>query len=143
MNLTKVYALLGGRQVFDKPFTSEQDLAMAALMGIRKSALLHLAGAVDMEVKELVNFLPVTLRNIQRYKDEDLLSAIVSDRLIAIAKVVERGQEVFGSQKRFASWLHVENAGLGTIRPIELLKTHAGIDLLLKQLGRIEHGIFA
>lgn len=143
MKLTNVYDLLGGQQVFDQPFINEQDLARIALLGIRKSALLHLAQSVDMELKELVNFLPVTLRNLQRYKDEDRLSDIVSDRLIAIAKVFDRGQEVFGSEERFRQWLHLENAALDGIRPVELLKTHAGIDLLLKQLGRIEHGIFA
>src|SRR5687768_13010696 len=104
MKLNNVYDLLGGKDVFDKPFINEHDLARAALLGIRKSALLHLAQSLDIELKELVNFLPVTFRNLQRYKDEDLLSDVVSDRLIAIAKVFDRGQEVFESEERFQQW---------------------------------------
>ena len=54
-----------------------------------------------------------------------------------------RGAEVFGDMENFSIWLHSENVGLGNIIPKNLLKTTFGIQLLMDELGRIEHGILA
>jgi putative toxin-antitoxin system antitoxin component (TIGR02293 family) len=133
---------LGGYGVLKHKVKSDFDLAYLAENGIPKAVIQHLADSVGMDVKELTSLLPVTARNLLRYNDADLLSNVVSDHLIALADLFSTGTTVLG-RDYFIDWLHREILALGSRKPIYFLKTHAGIDLVRTELGRIEHGIFA
>ena len=54
-----------------------------------------------------------------------------------------KGEEVFGSRENFSTWLQTENLALGNIIPRDLLKNSFGINLLMDELVRIEHGVLA
>ena len=54
-----------------------------------------------------------------------------------------KGEEVFGSRENFSTWLETENLALGNIIPRDLLKNSFGINLLMDELVRIEHGVLA
>jgi len=40
------------------------------------------------------------------------------------------------------SWLHTANRSLGGRKPLELVRTDAGAELVVDVLGRLEHGVF-
>jgi len=133
---------LGGYTVLKHSVKNDFDLAYLAENGIPKAAIQHLADSVGLELKDIILLLPVTSRNLQRYNDTDLLSNVVSDHLIALADLFSVGSRVLG-REYFLDWLNREILVLGNEKPIQFLRTHAGIELVKTELGRIEHGIFA
>ena len=133
---------LGGYGVLKHTVKSDFDLAYLAQNGVPKAVIQHLADSAGLDIKELVSLLPVTPRNLLRYNDNDLLSNVVSDHLISLADLFATGTKVLGKEY-FLDWLHHEIQSLGGEKPIHFLRTHAGIDLIKTELGRIEHGIFA
>jgi putative toxin-antitoxin system antitoxin component (TIGR02293 family) len=142
MDVAGVYNRLGGKKLMGKTIRNETELAQLALVGIPKATLLHLADSINIDVRQVAGFLPVTQRNLHRYKDTDLLSDVVSDRLIGLAALFEMGEDTLGIAY-FKDWLQAKNTALGDVPPAELLKSHTGIDIVKQELGRIAHGIFA
>ncbi|WP_026628847.1 antitoxin Xre/MbcA/ParS toxin-binding domain-containing protein [Dyadobacter alkalitolerans] len=133
---------LGGYGILKHAVKNDFDLAYLAANGVPKASIQHLADSVGMDVKDIIALLPVTSRNLQRYNDVDLLSNVVSDHLIALADLFSIGVRVLGKEY-FLDWLNNEIPALGQEKPISFLRTHAGIELIKTELGRIEHGIFA
>lgn len=66
-----------------------------------------------------------------------------SERVIQIANAFSFGVEVFGDSEKFTKWLYRERIPLGGVRPVDLLDTFEGVQLVLRELGQIQHGIFA
>jgi putative toxin-antitoxin system antitoxin component (TIGR02293 family) len=53
------------------------------------------------------------------------------------------GTRLFGDKYNFNNWLQKESSGLGKRKPINLLNTASGIDLVHEELLRIEFGATA
>jgi putative toxin-antitoxin system antitoxin component (TIGR02293 family) len=142
MTAIMVNERLGGYRILKHAVKNDFDLAYLAENGIPKAVIQHLSDSVGLDVKELIALLPVTPRNLLRYSDTDLLSNVVSDHLIALADLFATGARVLG-KAYFLDWLSHPVPAMGNEKPIHFLRTHAGIDLVKTELGRIEHGIFA
>lgn len=104
----------------------------------------RIAAKVDFTQKEWADILHISERTLQRYfHDNGFFNMGVIDRILQINKVFERGKEVFGSYERFNRWLREKPVMLeGPISP-ESLSNFDGINNVLTQIGRIEHGILA
>jgi len=50
------------------------------------------------------------------------------------------GKEIFGSKKEFFKWLKTKNFALNNQKPIDLLDTYSGLNLIFEELKRIEFG---
>jgi putative toxin-antitoxin system antitoxin component (TIGR02293 family) len=133
---------LGGYSILKHPVKNDFDLAYLAENGIPKAVIQHLSDSVGLDIKEVIALLPVTPRNLLRYSDTDLLSNVVSDHLIALADLFATGARVLG-KAYFLDWLNHPIQAMGNEKPMHFLRTHAGIDLVKTELGRMEHGIFA
>ena len=57
--------------------------------------------------------------------------------------VIERGKKILGKSEYFYEWLHSNPPMLEGDLSIASLNTYDGIQKVLTQLGRIEHGILA
>lgn len=90
------------------------------------------------------NFLNINIRTLQRYKREKahIFKPLQSERIFELAEVVSVGNMVFDSPENFRNWLITPSVALGREKPIELLDSSYGKDLVLAELNRIEHGIF-
>ncbi|GAB4045470.1 antitoxin Xre/MbcA/ParS toxin-binding domain-containing protein [Spirosoma litoris] len=142
MTIIAIANRLGGNEILGRVIRSEADLMQLIEQGVPKATIRYLADSLGIEPKELVEYLPVTPRNLQRYQDSDRLSDIVSDHIVALAELFEHGEDALGKDY-FRDWLHGSILSLGNRRPVEFLKTHKGIGIVDRELGRIEHGIFA
>lgn len=102
------------------------------------------ASKTDFTQKEWSDILHISERTLQRYsKENTAFSFSVTDRILQINKVFERGLEVFGSYEKFNLWLRGEPYMLEGRLSINSLASFEGINNVLTQVGRIEHGIFA
>lgn len=143
MNLSSMAKILGGRRTLHLDIRDRMDLVELGKKGVSKAALLKLAGYLGLSVGEMAALLPVGERTIQRYSRTHRFKSSVSEHILQIAEVAARGEEVFGEKERFLSWLNLSSAALGNTTPGDLLSSRFGAELVLDELGRIEHGILA
>lgn len=103
-----------------------------------------IASKTDFTQKEWSDILHISERTLQRYAKENTeFSFSVADRILQINKVFERGLEVFGSYVKFNLWLRGNPYMLEGGLSLHSLATFDGINNILTQIGRIEHGILA
>lgn len=91
------------------------------------------------------DYLNLSKKTLQRHSKEKnyLFKPIHSEKIIELAEVTNLGLEVFDSTEQFYLWLNTPSFALGNLKPAELLKDSYGKDLVLDELNRIDHGIFA
>lgn len=93
---------------------------------------------------EWAHFLDISVKTLERYKNANKnFKAFQSEKIIGMIEVIERGVDVFGNMEIFKRWLYTPIPALSDSKPIELLSTSYGKDLVLDELTRIEHGVFA
>ena len=143
MTLAAVAEVLGGEHVLRQSLNNRLDLIALSRKGIPKEALVHLAHFLSCSLNELVALLPVTERTLQRYTLQQLLNPMVSEHILQLAEVATRGVEVFGDKAAFLAWLQHPNAALANHPPLSLLNSRFGAEMVLDELGRLEHGIVA
>lgn len=141
--LEDIVEILGGTKVIRKKLRSRTDFINLSHAGIPKTSLLKLAEKLDASVTDIAKLVPVSVRTIQRKSLKDTFSKLISERILHIAEVVARGEEVFGDRKKFLAWLHQPSVALGNRPPFSLLNSNYGADIVLDEIGRIEHGIVA
>ena len=66
-----------------------------------------------------------------------------SERIIAVAEVMKKGMDTFGDIDRFTLWLKTNNYSLGKVKPLDLLKSSYGKDMVLGELRSIDHGVLS
>ncbi len=103
-----------------------------------------IAAKTDFTQKEWSELLHISERTLQRYsKDNSSFNFSVTDRILQIDKVIKRGYEVFGSYEKFLLWIRDNPYMLEGRLSLHSLSSFEGINKVLIQLGRIEHGILA
>lgn len=104
----------------------------------------RISAKVDFTQNEWSDILHISERTLQRYAhNSGSFNTGVVDRIIQINKVLQRGNEVFGSYEKFNLWLRGNPYMLEGQLSIHSLASIEGINNVLTQLGRIEHGILA
>jgi len=134
--------ILGGRHILSQEIENEMDLINVSRTGLPRKTLDILAERLGVTMEKLSRLLHISLRTIQRKSKMEHLSVHVSEQILSIAEVIRRGQEVLGDGDQLEIWLHSEIPSLGDKKPIDLMDTTFGTQILLKILGRIEHGIY-
>lgn len=125
-----------------KNIKSRNDFIRMSREGIPMSTLSKIQEITTLSIKEISQILPVSERQLTRYKSDHILRKDISSHLIQLVELFERGFEVFGKDK-FPLWIRSEIRALGNQRPIDILDTPIGIQMVLDILGRIEHGVYS
>ena len=135
------YNLLGG--VKQSRFSSDQDILQLTRDGLPKRILLALAKNISLTLQDLANIMHISERTLQRYDDNEIIKTEYSEKAIELARLYTRGEEVFGSMDKFKTWMKTPSHVFKNEAPVSLLDTSFGFNMVFKELGRIEHGIFA
>ena len=135
------YNLLGGAKSLR--YSNDFDIINLARKGFSKGTLLALAKKISLNLQDLANILHISERTLQRYEDDAIIRTEYAEKAIELARLYARGQEVFGSMDKFKRWMKTPGHVFRGETPISLLDTSVGFDMVLRELGRIEHGIFA
>lgn len=116
--------------------------------GLPGHALKHLVSAVTIfrapHHHTLEKAVGISLRTFQRRKDapEKPLSVEQSARTWKFAELLGRATELFGSQAEAERWLEEPAMALEDRKPIDLLSTPAGVELVEDHLTRLEYGVY-
>ncbi len=119
------------------------DLISLSRQGILKKYLLQLSKKLSFTMHELAKVLHISERTLQRYHPDDALSSEASERAILLAQLYHKGISVFETADNFNDWLRTPLPAFEQEAPIYFLDTSFGFQLVLEELGRIEHGVFA
>jgi putative toxin-antitoxin system antitoxin component (TIGR02293 family) len=101
-----------------------------------------LVKAMRLSQSELARALGIPERTLARRKREGVLSSEESSKLLRLARVLGRANEVFEDPGAALNWLRSANSALSGATPLSLLDTDIGAETVLDTLGRIEHGVF-
>src|ERR1700743_2014701 len=71
------------------------------------------------------------------------LSPEQSGRTWKLAEILAKATSIFGSKEEAEQWLERPAIGLNQHKPIDLLATPAGVELVEDFLVRLEHGVYA
>jgi putative toxin-antitoxin system antitoxin component (TIGR02293 family) len=143
MKLSKIEKILGGSNFFDKRIRDRMDLIDLSEKGLTREAVENLAKYLALSNQQIAEILPVSARTLQRYHPQERFNALISEHVLLIAEAAVKGREVFGSRVNFLLWMKSPYIALGNKVPLSLLKTKFGIDMVIDELGRIEHGIIS
>ena len=138
-----VEALLGGRRVLRAKPDTALDWIEVIRQGIPAGAVESLLKALRVSQSDLARALGISERTLARRKREGTLNSEESAKLLRLARVVGRANEVFEDPEPALHWLKSPNSALGGKTPFSLLDTDIGAESVLDTLGRIEHGVFA
>jgi|SRR5689334_8180145 len=141
--LDAVERVLGGKGVLGVKPRSALDWIEMVREGIPAAAVEPILDAVGLSQSELARALGIPERTLARRKHEGLLNSEESSKLLRLARVISRAQQVFDNPAAAVDWLKAPNAGFRGHAPLNLLDTDIGAESVLDTLGRIEHGVFA
>ncbi|HEV2676573.1 MAG TPA: antitoxin Xre/MbcA/ParS toxin-binding domain-containing protein [Aliidongia sp.] len=147
LEIQQVVGLLGGSRALRQSPTSTMDAHRMLLGGLPQAALRHLLGklVVLAKTESIEKAVGMSLRTFQRLKDspEKHLSVEQSGRTWKFAGILAKATAVLGSQQEAEMWLEQPAVGLNQERPIDLLQTPAGAELVETFLRRLEYGVYA
>ena len=139
MQPAKLTSILGGKQ----GLPSRMEMIELSDRGVTKDSLLRLASYLNLSLSQMATLLPITERTIQRYSSKQRFNRVVSEHVLQIAEVAARGAAVFGEREKLLSWMNTPSTALGNRTPASFLSSRFGTEMVLDELGRVEHGIIS
>ena len=86
----------------------------------------------------------MSIRTVQRRtgSPQRPLSQDQSGRAWKFAEILTTATEIFGSQSEAEKWLTAPAMALHQRRPVDLLSSPAGVEMVEQLLGRLEYGVY-
>lgn len=137
---------LGGESIMNRKIITKLDVHHLIQSGFPNGVLTFLMNHVP-ELKNpdfLQKAVGMSLRTSQRKNSADtVLTSEQSSKAWNFAEVMAQATVVFGTKDAAATWLSEPALALEGQRPIDLLSTSAGNDLVKDLLTRLEYGVYA
>ena len=140
----QVAELLGVIKRFKHGLSSTLSVHELLRAGLPRRALLKAIERVSIPVAELLPVFGISTRTFMRLKAEPdkLLDAECSGRVWQFAQMLVKAEDIFGTNERAARWLLNPAMALENQRPIDLLTTPIGTQLVDDVIERIRHGVY-
>lgn len=138
-------ALLGGPRAFKHWPQSRAEIHGALVQGLPAAVLVGLLDRLDLlAVDDVAAALGLSSRTLRRLRDQPgrPLPADLASKAWQLAELLAKAGVVFGDAAAAQHWLAAPAMGLDGARPIDLLRTLQGSELVAEFLGRLEHGVY-
>ena len=111
--------------------------------GLESKAILDLIGITGATQADIAHILDLTEPTLRKHiKSVKELNTGLSEHILQLFELFEKGIDTFGSLQEFKNWLPQHNIGI-TAKPVDLLDTITGITILINLLLRIDYGVLA
>jgi putative toxin-antitoxin system antitoxin component (TIGR02293 family) len=138
--------LLGGKRLLRREIRSQLDVHdLISATGIVSAVLRYVMERTEvLRQEELASAIGVSVRTLQRLTDKpaERLTKEQSGRTWKFAEVLAKATRVFGDRREAEIWLKSPAIALEQRRPIDLLSTTAGTELVDQLLTRLEYGVY-
>jgi putative toxin-antitoxin system antitoxin component (TIGR02293 family) len=128
---------------FPKRSNSAFDYIGIIRGGLKSKSVNSFIKHSSLTQKQVSRMIHISERTLQRNPPEKIIDTTSSERLIDLTRLFHKGITVFNEKAKFITWLNRPNRALDNQKPIELIETNMGIDLVIDELLRIEHGVFS
>ena len=138
-------ALLGGKRLLKQAVQDGLDAHQLISAGLPGEALTYLEEQLTvLDAAAFEKAIGMSLRTLQRRRADPRqpLSVEQSGRVWKFAEILVKASEVMGSQRNAEEWLNEPAIGLNGHKPLDLLTTSAGAELVEAFLGQIEYGVY-
>lgn len=126
------------------PYFTKSVRALPSLKDFTYNEFKKIADKTPFTQSEWAAILHLSERTLQRYaKDNSTFAPINAERALLIAKVIKEGTLTFGNVELFYGWIKRNPYMLEGNLSFESLTTTEGIQRVMTQLGRIQHGLLA
>lgn len=110
---------------------------------LRKKHVEHISRKLGLQQKATAELIGVSVRTYQRQSKATLMSFAASENILKLAELYEIGLSAFDNNKEsFVTWLESPIPALNNDKPIQLLSSSLGIDLVKEELLRIEYSVY-
>jgi len=137
---------LGGGVFLRRRLGSRSDVHSALVSGIPYGSLLHLVAQMEkLKEIDIVRVLGISARTLRRQGEAPgkPMPVDLASRTWLLAETLAKATEIFGSKEDAELWMSRPAMGLDGERPIDLLQTVQGAELVNDFLGRLEYGVYA
>jgi putative toxin-antitoxin system antitoxin component (TIGR02293 family) len=137
--------LLGGSRLIKSQMSSRSEVHAAILEGIPYASLIFLLTTFKaLDESDVVNALGISARTLRRQKEtpKKSMPADLASKTWLFAETLAKASEVFGSKERAEEWMAKPAMGLDRQRPIDLLQTFQGAEIVNDFLTRLEYGVY-
>ena len=145
--MDRVVDLLGGRAALDVPFSTALEAHEAIQQGFPSKTLVVFVrrfsgmGRGDT-IDKVVGVSKRTLQRHEKAGATERLSREQSGRLYKAAEIMAKAVDVFGSDDAAERFLAEPALALDGMRPVDLLSTPAGAEMVEKHLVRLDYGVY-
>lgn len=122
---------------------NESEVVYAARAGINRQKVNEIMHFTGFTLSEMGQYAHVATRTLQRKNPGEKFPADISEKFLLIQNLYVRGSKVFGSLADFQDWMNTPNRIFDNSKPKDFLDTYSGLEYIMQELGRIEHGFFA
>jgi putative toxin-antitoxin system antitoxin component (TIGR02293 family) len=145
--LKRVIEYFGGPKTLDFKPSGPFETHELLLRGIPTKAMVHLiVNSPAMKHSAALNrAFGVSTRTMHRIKarpPKALLNYEQSSRVWKFAEILAQATEVFGSRSEAEKWLEQPAMALEGRKPIDLLATSVGVEIVDNHLTRLEYGVY-
>lgn len=136
--------LLGGAHVLRRPIRSDLDAHDVIREGISGKALAFVVrhGKV-LDRSDVLKAVGVSFRTVQRFAETSkVMSPEQSGRIWRFAQVLAKAIDVFGTREQAEIWLASPAIALEQQRPVDLMESPVGIEMVEVLLGRLKYGVY-
>jgi putative toxin-antitoxin system antitoxin component (TIGR02293 family) len=120
------------------------DQAVHVREGLPASYVAEMSDALAMPRTSYLENLQLPRSTIEaRIKKKASLTSAEGDAVLRSAKALAKAEQVFEDHATAAAWFKRSIRSLGGVTPVSLMDTDSGFELVMKTLGRIEHGVVA
>lgn len=119
---------------------NEYHLIKKAREGLKTEVFYSLADAIKMSEKTLASVINLSPRTISNYRDQrKSLDPNYSEHLLKLINLYNLGEEIFGSFEEFSLWMnrpffHSDE------KPMDLITTPGGVDLVCEEIEKLAQG---
>lgn len=124
-------------------FSDEVAFIQQVRQGISGRVVVEAIEAFGGDRELFVRLLETTSGNLHRYYRRAALGRSESEEILDALDVLRYAIQVFGSGELAREWLKCEVPALSGSRPVDLLDTFKGREVVRQVLGKIEYGEFS
>lgn len=136
--------LLGGKK-FWRHASSKAEVHSTIVDGVPYGSLIFLMSNVKgLDEEDVVKVLGISTRTLRRQSEtpEKSMPADLASKAWLFAETLAKATEILGTKEEAERWMSRPAMGLDGQRPIDLLQTVQGTDLVNDFLVRLEYGVY-
>ena len=138
--LAAVMKELGGAVVLGRSIATAEDMSSAIREGFSHDVVTAFLQSSGLTLQEVASSLDLSLRSLQRRRQEGRLARFESDRLYRLARLMALAEYYLGDHRLARDWFKRANHALGGAVPLNLVDTELGAREVEAVLGRAGYG---